>query len=129
MAHFAKVNKGVVVEVICAAENFQEQGYHQEKNAGYWIQTSYNTLGGVHYDAAGKPSADQSKAFRKNHAGIGSLYDKDRDAFMAPQPYPSWTLNEQTCFWEPPVAEPNQKDGKKYSWDEESGSWKEVTAA
>lgn len=130
MAHFAKVNRGVVVEVICASENFQEQGYHQERLAGYWLQTSYNTKGGVHYDpATGQPSADQSQALRKNHAGVGSLYDKDRDAFMAPQPYPSWTLNEITFFWEPPVKEPNQTEGKKYSWDEANQNWVEAAAA
>ena len=128
MAHFAKVNKGVVVEVICADDNFQTQGYHQDKLAGQWIQTSYNTRGGVHYQPnSNQPSADQSKALRKNYAGVGYSYDKERDAFIPPQPFPSWTLNEQTCFWEAPLAMPS--DGKKYSWDEDSGSWKEATAA
>ena len=122
MAHFAKVNKGVVVEVICAAENFQEQGYHKDKMAGRWVQTSYNTLGGVHY-TSGKPSPDQSKAFRKNYASVGFLYDKELDAFMSPQPYQSWVLNKNTCMWEAPVARPT--DGKKYQWNEVIKKWEE----
>lgn len=85
-------------------------------------QTSYNTRGGIHYDSiTGEPSEDQSKTFRKNYAGIGYIYDSDRDAFIPPQPYPSWILNEQTCLWDSPVSYPT--DGKKYMWNEQSLSW------
>jgi len=82
-----------------------------------WKQTSYNTSGGVH-KLDGTP-------FRKNHAGIGYTYDEDKDAFIPPQPYNSWTLNEDTCNWEAPVAYPD--DGKKYNWNEETTSWDEIT--
>ena len=81
-----------------------------------WKQTSYNTHGGVH-TLDGTP-------LRKNHAGIGYTYDEDRDAFIPKQPYPSWTLNEDTCRWEAPVAYPD--DGKKYKWNEETTSWDEI---
>jgi hypothetical protein len=81
-----------------------------------WKQTSYNTHGGVH-TLDGTP-------LRKNHAGIGYKYDKDRDAFISPKPFPSWTLNEDTCNWEAPVVFPD--DGKRYSWNEETTSWDEI---
>ena len=80
-----------------------------------WKQTSYNTHSGVH-TLGGTP-------LRKNHAGIGYTYDEDRDAFIPPKTYPSWTLNEDTCQWEAPVAYPD--DGKRYTWNEETISWKE----
>ena len=90
-----------------------------------WIQTSYNTRGGVHYNQeTGEPSADQSKALRKNYAGIGFTYDRDKDAFIPPRPFVSWTLNQTTCLWEAPTAYPN--DGKHYRWDENTTSWVEV---
>jgi len=125
MGSYAKVRDGVVTRVIVANEDFINQ--YIDNEVGKWVQTSYNTRGGVHYDQAGKPSADQSKAFRKNYAGLGYQYDKERDAFIPPQPYPSWTLNEQTCFWEAPVAMPT--DGKMYSWDEDAQNWVEAVAA
>jgi hypothetical protein len=78
-----------------------------------WKQTSYNTSGGVH-KLDGTP-------FRKNHAGIGYTYDEDKDAFIPPQPFNSWTLNEDTCQWEAPSARPD--DGKQYDWNEETTSW------
>jgi hypothetical protein len=78
-----------------------------------WKQTSYNTHGGVH-TLDGTP-------LRKNHAGIGYTYDEDKDAFIPKQLYPSWTLNEDTCQWEAPVAYPD--DGKRYTWNEETTSW------
>ena len=78
-----------------------------------WKQTSYNTVGGVH-KLGGTP-------FRKNHAGIGYTYDEDKDAFIAPKPYASWTLDETTCRWEAPVAMPD--DGKYYDWNEETQQW------
>jgi hypothetical protein len=86
-------------------------------------RTSYNTHGGIHY-TNGVPSQDQSKAFRKNYAGIGYYYDSIRDAFIPPKPYPSWTLNEDSCLWQSPIPYPN--DGKMYQWNEEIGNWEEI---
>ena len=87
-------------------------------------RTSYNTRGGVHY-TNGEPSADQSKAFRKNYAGIGYTYDETRDAFIPPKPFDSWVLNETSCLWEAPVAYPD--DGQQYTWNEELGTWDLIT--
>ena len=88
-------------------------------------KTSFNTKGGVHYEAnTTTPSGDQSKALRKNFAGSGWIYDKDRDAFHEPQPFASWTLNESTCMWDPPVAYPD--DDKSYNWNETTKAWEEV---
>lgn len=85
-------------------------------------RTSYNTRGGIHYNPiTNQPSEDQSKAFRKNYAGIGFTYDEQRDAFIPPKSYPSWVLNEDTCLWESPIPYPN--DGNYYMWDEETLSW------
>ena len=90
-----------------------------------WKKTSYNTLGGIHYQADNNtPSLDQSKAFRKNYAGIGYYYDSIRDAFIPPKPFPSWILNEQSCLWQSPITYPN--DGKVYTWNEEIGNWEEI---
>lgn len=86
-------------------------------------RTSYNTRGGVHY-TNNTPSQDQSKAFRKNYAGIGYYYDSIRDAFIPPKPFPSWTLNEDSCLWDSPVAYPN--DGKMYTWNEDILNWQEI---
>ena len=117
MAHFAKIIDGVVTEVIVA-----EPGYNDDTQ-GEWIQTSYNTRNGIHY-TNNTPSVDQSKALRKNYAGIGFTYDKSRDAFIPPKPYPNWILNEATCSWNAPVAMPN--DGKLYHWNQDLGSWEEM---
>lgn len=126
MSHYVKVVEGVVVKGIVAEPYFFETFI--DDSPGEWIQTSYNTRGGVHYDPnTGQPSADQSKALRKNYAGAGYAYDKERDAFIPPKPFPSWTLNEDSCLWEAPVAKPT--DGKFYSWNEDSQSWVEATAA
>lgn len=120
MSHFAKVLDGVVVSVIVAEPEFFDT--FVDTSPGTWIQTSYNTRGGVHYDpATGQPSADQSKALRKNYAGIGYRYDANLDAFFMPQPYPSWKLNETTCFWEAPIVCPGNE--KEYYWDEATKSW------
>lgn len=125
MSHYAKIINTKVTEVIVATEDFIKT---KVEDKGYWVQTSYNTSGGVHYDpATGQPSADQSKALRKNYAGIGYSYDQQRDAFIPPQPFSSWTLNEQTCLWNAPVAKPS--DGKMYSWDEDAQNWVEAVAA
>ena len=124
MAHFAKVTNGVVTKVIVAEQEFIDN--YNDGEPGKWIQTSYNTKGGVHYvPNSNIPSDDQSKALRKNYAGTNWIYDRTRDAFYEPQPYPSWTLNEDTCWWEPPTAYPS--DGKNYNWDESSKSWVEST--
>ena len=120
MAHFAKVVSGVVEKVIVAEPEFFNT--FVDSSPGSWIQTSYNTKGGVHYDPeTGQPSDDQSKALRKNFAGPGYTYDSDRDAFIPPKLYPSWTLNENTCWWEPPVAKPD--DSPFYTWNEVELRW------
>ena len=102
MAHFAKIESGVVTEVIVA-----EQA-HIDTLSGTWVQTSYNA------------------SIRKNYAGIGYTYDTDKDAFIPPKPYASWTLNNTTCKWEPPVTFPT--DEKIYRWDEDTTNWVEVEA-
>ena len=115
MAHYAKVRDGIVLQVIVAEADFFKTFVDTEP--GKWVQTSYNTRGGVHYEPnSNTPSSDQSKALRKNYAGIGFVYDSDKDAFYEPQPYASWKLNNTTCIWEPPIALPN--DGNGYYWDE-----------
>jgi len=113
MAHFAKVNNGVVVQVIVAEPEFFDT--FVDSSPGQWLQTSYNTYGGVHVNG-GTP-------LRKNYAGLGFTYDLTRDAFIPPQPYASWTLNETTCLWGAPVAYPD--DGKQYTWDEDAQQWNE----
>ena len=115
MAHYAKVNNGIVEQVIVAEADFFDT--FVDSSAGQWIQTSYNTYGGVHSNG-GTP-------LRKNYAGIGYTYDSVRDAFYAPQPYASWTLNETTCLWEPPTSKPT--DGQSYEWNEETTAWDVVT--
>ena len=117
MSHFAKVENGIVTQVIVAEQDFIDSGV-----VGHgWIQTSYNTRGNVHYGQDGQP--DGGVALNKNYAGIG--YTWDGTGFAAPQPYPSWTLNQDTYLWESPVPYPT--DGKIYSWDEATTSWVEVT--
>ena len=120
MGHFAKVVNNVVVHVIVAEPEFFNT--FTDTSPGEWIQTSYNTRGGVHYDPmTNEPSADQSKALRKNYAGIGYTYDRNRDAFVPLSPYPSWQLNDETCLWESLTPYPN--DGNMYRWDEQTQSW------
>ena len=123
MGHFAKVSNGIVTRVIVAEADFFNN--FVDDSPGQWIQTSYNTRGGVHYQPnTNEPSEDQSKALRKNYAGIGYTYDSAKDAFIPPQPFNSWTLNEDTCLWDSPVAYPT--DGKLYKWNEEILNWEEV---
>lgn len=120
MAHFAKVVNGIVETVIVAEANF----IATLEDANSWVQTSYNTRGGVHYDpVTGLTSADQSKALRKNYAGISYTYDSIRDAFIPPKPYPSWLLDETTCLWIAPKAKPS--DNKMYRWNEKLLDWVE----
>ncbi len=119
MGHFAKVVDGKVVQVIVAEPEFFDT--FVDSSPGTWIQTSYNTRGGVHYlPDSNEPSGQP--AVRGNYAGIGFTYDTTNDVFYAPQPYPSWTLNNTTWTWEAPVAYPT--DGKLYVWDEATTSWK-----
>ena len=127
MAHFAEINdlkKVIRVLVVDDRDTQDENGdevesigakYLSDGFGGTWVKTSYNTTGGVHL-LGGTP-------FRKNYAGVGMTYDEGRDAFIDTQPFPSWTLNEDTCQWEPPVSFPT--DGKTYFWNEETTSWKE----
>ena len=115
MSSYAKINNGIVEKVIVAEAEFFDT--FVDDTPGIWIQTSYNTRGGVHYEPdSNTPSSDQSKALRKNHAGIGYTYDETKDAFIPPQQFSSWTLNNTTCLWEPPISKPS--DGKTYRWDE-----------
>jgi hypothetical protein len=113
MSHFAKVLNGIVTQVIVAEPDFFDT--FVDSSPGQWIQTSYNTYGGQHPE--GRP-------LRKNYAGIGFTYDADKDAFISPQPHPSWLLDEETCLWGPPIPMP--VDDKKYIWDEPTLSWVEV---
>jgi hypothetical protein len=123
MGHFAKVVDGKVATVIVAEKEFFET--FVDSSPGQWIQTSYNTRGGVHYKPdSNEPSEDQSKALRGNYAGTGFTYDAVNDVFYGPQPYPSWVLNNTIWTWEAPVAYPT--DGKVYDWDESEQNWTEV---
>jgi len=122
MAHFAEIdNADTVIRVIVADESYINSGAIGDSNN--WVQTSYNTRGGVHY-APNSNDPDGGIALRKNYAGIGYSYDKTRDAFIAPQPYPSWLLDEDTCRWDAPTPMPD--DGKRYGWDENATSWVEI---
>jgi len=114
MAHYAKVSNSLVTQVIVAEPEFFDT--FVDSSPGEWIQTSYNTSGGVH--------SDGGIALRKNYAGVGMTYDSVRDAFIPPQPYASWTLNEDTCLWDSPVPYPT--DDLMYSWDEDTTSWVEI---
>jgi hypothetical protein len=113
MSHFARVIDGVVVEVLVAEQDFIDS--YSQTVSGECIQTSYNTYGGQHPE--GRP-------LRKNFASVGYTYDAERDAFYAQQPYPSWTLNEDSCLWEAPVAYPN--DGNLYTWNEAQLQWEPI---
>lgn len=121
MAHFAKVENGIVTQVIVVEQDVIDSGLFGDPSQ--WIQTSYNTRGNVHYGQDGKP--DNGVALRGNFAGIGYTYNKKLDAFYPPQPYPSWVLSPKTINWESPVPYPN--DGKKYQWNEDTKSWDVVT--
>ena len=114
MAHFAKVQDGIVTKVIVAEPEFFDN--FVDDSPGQWIQTSYNTHGGEH---------SEDRPLRKNYAGIGFTYDVQLDAFISPQPFASWTLNESTCLWDSPVACPD--DGNLHSWDEKTESWVKVS--
>jgi hypothetical protein len=123
MSHFAEINsENIVTNIIVAEQEFIDSGAVGDANN--WVQTSYNTRGGVHY-APDTNTPDGGVALRKNYAGFGFTYDVSRDAFYEPQPYPSWTLDNDTCQWNAPVAYPD--DDKFYTWDEENTQWEEIT--
>lgn len=108
MSHYAKIENGIVTQVIVAEQDVIDSGLF----GSGWIQTSYNTRGGQH---------PENTPLRKNYAGVGYTYDTDRDAFIPPQPYASWQLNEDTCLWSSPIPMPN--DGNFYTWNEIAASW------
>ena len=118
MAHFAEIDKkGIVLRVVVTSNDLPDEGKKWLKNnlGGTWVQTSYNTIAGVHTQG-GTP-------LRKNYAGIGFTYDKTRDAFIPPKTYPSWILDEETCLWEPPISKPETGE---FIWDEEIQNWVEL---
>ena len=124
MAHYAYLDENNIVTMVIVGKNEDEAPGDWETYYGA-KRTSYNTRGGVYYDPnTNEPGADQTKAFRKNYAGIGYTYDAARDAFIPPQPYPSWVLDESSCLWEAPVPYPT--DGNRYYWDEADQSWTAV---
>jgi hypothetical protein len=106
MSHWAEINESNIVLRVLVGNNAEADEGEAFMNSlgGTWVKTSYN--GNI----------------RKNFAGIGMIYDAGRDAFINPQPYPSWILNEETCLWQPPVPYPT--DGIMYQWDEETTDWK-----
>ena len=119
MAHYAKVEDGIVTQVIVA----DSKEWCQANLGGEWIQTSYNTHGGVN-------SRQGGEALHKNYAGIGMTWDAGRDAFISPKPYNSWVLNESTCRWEAPTPMPTDADfeaGEYYRWDEPTTAWVKET--
>lgn len=125
MAYYAFLDENnIVTEVIAGID---EGDIDWEIKYGEFRQqlckrTSYNTRGGVYYlPDTNEPGPDQSKAFRKNYAGLDYTYDATRDAFIPPKPFASWILNEQSCLWDPPVPYPT--DGKRYEWDETAQNW------
>jgi hypothetical protein len=120
MAHFAKVLNGQVVQVIVAEPEFFAT--FRDTSPGTWLQTSYNTRGGVHYGQNGQP--DDGVALRANYAGVGHIYNAAEDVFHAPQPFPSWTISAPTWLWQPPVPMP--QDGKTYTWSEAELDWVEL---
>ena len=132
MAHFAKIENGIVtyVRVLENEKIIDSDGNESEQMGkdllndlfgGEWVQTSYNTNAGVHPD---------KEPLRKNYAGIGYTYDSERDAFFAPSPFPSWILNEDTCWHEAPIPYPDDYDiadtKGQYQWDEENIQWKYI---
>ena len=118
MGHYAKVVDGIVQTIIVADQDYMDNLL--DDSAGAWIKTSYNTRGGVHYKPNSNEKSDtQEKSLRKNFGVPGSIYDSAKDAFYEPQPYPSWVLDEDTCWWKAPVERPN----KPVKWNEETKSW------
>ena len=126
MSHFAKIDPETNLVTFVTVGRQEDDGLEAELTArtgDVYKQTSYNTRGGVHY-TDGVPSEDQTKALRFNYAGIGFTYDEERDAFIPPQPYPSWVLDDYTCLWVSPLPYP--EDGGQYIWDENAIDWTAV---
>ncbi len=124
MSHFAKLDENNIVIFVTVGrqEDDGKEAELCERTGDTYKQTSYNTRAGVYYDpTTNEPAADQSKAFRKNFAGLGYTYDAERDAFIPPKPFDSWLLDEQTCNWEAPVPYPS--DGFRYIWNESEVDW------
>ena len=122
MSHYAQLDENNVVVFVIHAKSNDKEDEFTESTGDVYRQTSYNTYGGVHY-TDGEPSEDQAQAFRYNYAGIGHTYDENRDAFIPPQPYASWVLDEATCQWVAPIAYPAEG---VHVWDEQAGDWVEV---
>jgi hypothetical protein len=119
MGTYAKVVDGIVTRTMKADADFFES--FVDDSPGNWIQCSWNTIGGIHYNQeTNEPSEDQSKALRKNMPSAGYTYDANRDAFIPPKPFNSWVLDEQSCLWEPPIPKP---DNRVYKWNETTQSW------
>jgi len=131
MAHYAFLNMQNIVTEVIVGKDETDGPTNWEMHYGNFREqvckrTSYNTKGGVYYDPqTGEPAEDQSKAFRKNYAGIGYTYDESRDAFIPPKLFDSWELNENSCLWEAPIPYP--EDGNKYIWNEETQNWDLIT--
>jgi len=118
MAHYAFLDENNVVTEVIVGKDEGEDGIDWEQHYGEFRnqvckRTSYNTIGGVHSNG-GMP-------FRMNYAGIGYTYNSIRDAFIPPQPYPSWLLDDSTCQWKPPIPMPSES--QPYIWDETTTSW------
>jgi hypothetical protein len=122
MSYFAKVENGVVTRVIAAKQDVIDSGLLGDPSL--WVQTSYNTRGGVHY-APDSDTPDGGVALRANYAGLGFIYDSTHDVFYPQQPFPSWSISAPTWMWEAPVPYPTDK--KLYYWDEPTLSWKLIT--
>ena len=122
MAHYSFLNMQNIVTEVIVGKDETDGPINWEIHYGNFREqvckrTSYNTKGGVHSDG-GTP-------YRKNYAGIGYTYDETRDAFIPPQPYDSWVLNETSCLWEAPTAYPD--DDHMYTWNEDLGTWDLIT--
>ena len=121
MAHYAFLDENNIVTHVIVGKDEGEDGIDWEQFYGA-VRTSYNTSGGVYYNPeTNQPAQDQSKAFRKNYAGIGYSYDLVKDAFIPPKPFDSWILDEFSCIWQPPVPYPT--DGQVYLWNEDLQVW------
>ena len=114
MAHYAKVEDGIVTQVIVAEQDFIDSGVAGDPST--WIQTSYNTRNGVHV-LGGTP-------LRKNYAGIGYIYDAERDMFLPPKPHPRWVVDEETGTWVAPIPRPD--DEHSYMWDDKTDTWVQI---
>lgn len=125
MSHFAKLDDSNFVVYVTVGKDDDDEKVLSETTGEKYVQTSYNTRGGVHYNGdTWQPSEDQSKALRKNFAAVGYYYDEQRDAFIPPKLYDSWLLNENTCLWDPPKPRPT--DEKNYFWNEDELEWIEA---